>query len=515
MTSKIIVRSGTGRSRRQRKPARETPGEAGLVNLLRPLKESPEEILDSLKPSSLTIRAAGGEKLLQELEEILPSLRPGSLTLGGDVRGRFAGCAELEQRLEQVSPTVKVVSLAIPGIEIPEEALEKLRKVWPLTIGDAGLQKLEQVLPSLKPGSPTIGIEKPASKSSKTLPGTQEIIDEYLTAKQLKVRPTTLRGYSDTLRPFAACFSTLPAEPKRIDEYLAPYGNETMTAKNIFIVIRDLYNFAEKRNRLPFPNPMPVVFKPGCTSKPPEHLTIKQARALLNAVEDDRERGIVYCSLGLGLRLREFRLIRVADVGEDTILVHGKERNEPMPLIAEIRDALLKLAEGKGPDEFIFSGRHGQPLSESMVQLIVKRLFRRAGISGVRPSPHTLRHSRGVITDIAGLDDYSSRRLLRHASTQMTDRYSALNLEELRAKEEKFNPLRVLRQRQELGKSCDFAQFSPDTIVSQDLAQLLPQLLDQLIALGQLAHEIRHCLGDDGHRPEGLKETAPYLEPSL
>ena len=45
-----------------------------------------------------------------------------------------------------------------------------------------------------------------------------------------------------------------------------------------------------------------------------------------------------------------------------------------------------------------------------------------------------------VITDIAGLDDFSSRRLLRHADTQMTDRYSALNLEELKAKEEQYNP---------------------------------------------------------------------------
>ncbi|GAI80274.1 unnamed protein product, partial [marine sediment metagenome] len=43
----------------------------------------------------------------------------------------------------------------------------------------------------------------------------------------------------------------------------------------------------------------------------------------------------------------------------DTIQVHGKERDEPVPLPAEIRDALAKLTEGKDPGEAVFQGRQG------------------------------------------------------------------------------------------------------------------------------------------------------------
>ena len=489
MTSTVIIRSGAGRSRRQRKPTRKTPAivkgspllQAGAVHIVDAFAfgaKSPEEILgEKLHGTSLedlkeigdllkglrpgmTIRGLGG---VEFPEEILDSLRPGSLTLGGDDRG-----AELAQRLEQV-------------------------------------------LPSLKVGSLAVGLEKPASKPSKSSPGTQEVVDKFLVAKRIKVRPPTLKSYRGTLRPFARRFPTLPTKPEQIEEYLVPYGTERTTAKDIYIVIRLLYNFAEKRKLLPFPNPMTMVEKPSGKPRPPEHATINQALALRNAIQGDRERALFYCLFGQGLRLRETRLIRVADIGEDTILIHGKRRDEPMPLIAEVRDALLRLAKGKRPDEFIFSGRRGQPLADTTIQLIIKNLFSRAGVTGVRPSPHSLRHSRGVITDIAGLNSYSSRRLLRHTTTQMTDRYTELNLEELKAKEETYNPLRVLDRIGHDNTLCPI----PNVLATSDPAQLLPHLLDQLIALGQLAHELRHVLGDDGHRPEELKEIAQYLEPSL
>jgi len=40
----------------------------------------------------------------------------------------------------------------------------------------------------------------------------------------------------------------------------------------------------------------------------------------------------------------------------------------------------------------------------------------------------------------------------------------------------------------------------------------LPQLLDQLIALGDLAREVSHALGGNGHRAEKLTEIKEILE---
>jgi hypothetical protein len=36
----------------------------------------------------------------------------------------------------------------------------------------------------------------------------------------------------------------------------------------------------------------------------------------------------------------------------------------------------------------------------------------------------------------------------------------------------------------------------------RDLAKLLPELLEQLIAVGEMAKQIRHALDANGHRPK-------------
>ena len=42
-------------------------------------------------------------------------------------------------------------------------------------------------------------------------------------------------------------------------------------------------------------------------------------------------------------------------------------------------------------------------------------------------------------------------------------------------------------------------------------AELLPQLLGQLITLGQMAKQLSHALGGNGHRPEGGVELIQKL----
>ena len=293
-------------------------------------------------------------------------------------------------------------------------------------------------------------------KDSSIRVSTTEVVDKFIASKQaVGLSEASIRSYSDTLRPFARAYPTLPTKPEDIEAYLALHGGNGTTGENIYLVIRLLYNWANAR--LGVTNPVTQVQKPKGKSKPPQHLTTAQAEALLSALQADRERGLVYCLFGLGLRLGEVRRLKVADIGEDTILIHGKERDELLPLPLEIRDALAKLTDGKCPEESIFQGWHGS-LSDSQIQNIVKNLFVRAGITGVRASPHTLRHSKGVLSTMLGLDQFSNKRLLRHASTEMTDRYNQLNLEELRQKDNQYNPLLRLLNKGKLGKKPDCAQ---------------------------------------------------------
>ena len=70
------------------------------------------------------------------------------------------------------------------------------------------------------------------------------------------------------------------------------------------------------------------------------------------------------------------------------------------------------------------------------------------------------------------------------------------------------------------GENEDFAQLSSNTLepgsgeagnparLESDPAKILPQLLDQLISLGQTAQQLRRALSGNGHRPGKLSEVA-------
>ncbi len=65
----------------------------------------------------------------------------------------------------------------------------------------------------------------------------------------------------------------------------------------------------------------------------------------------------------------------------------------------------------------------------------------------------------------------------------------------------------------EQGIKPDFAQSNLNfgDIAEADPAQLLPQLLDRLIELGDMAKELSQALGGNGYRPEKVAELVQQL----
>ena len=48
-------------------------------------------------------------------------------------------------------------------------------------------------------------------------------------------------------------------------------------------------------------------------------------------------------------------------------------------------------------------------------------------------------------------------------------------------------------------------------LVDTDLTELVPKLLDQMIALGEIAKQVSQTLGGNGHREEAVRELASML----
>lgn len=196
-------------------------------------------------------------------------------------------------------------------------------------------------------------------------------------------------------------------------------------------------------------------------------LTPQEAVALLEAARGI-ERIIIHLELRLGLRRIEVRRLRVQDIGNGVIQVHGKGRgggkwrtiafapDTPSELryYMDIRERIIEEAGDINPSvkipEQLLIYRKGSRLGaygNTALDNILKRAAKRAGIQ--RPiSHHTLRRSKGRFNWMAGVDLVTISESYGHSDTKQTIRYLGLTVEDLAGAEEKtFEFLQSLKTR--------------------------------------------------------------------
>jgi integrase/recombinase XerD len=126
--------------------------------------------------------------------------------------------------------------------------------------------------------------------------------------------------------------------------------------------------------------------------------------------------------LDTGLRIAEILQPTATDIDLDNFLirVQGKGRKERLvPFSIAGRKVLYKLCRNGG---YLFPTPNGT-LSIRNAQRDLTKLCIRAGIKGVRCSPHTLRHSFSVHYLKRGGNVEYLRRILGHSSVTTTQRY--------------------------------------------------------------------------------------------
>jgi len=267
---------------------------------------------------------------------------------------------------------------------------------------------------------------------------TSRVVDGYLTYKAdagaaegyLKVRARKLTF-------FANQHPQLLLDPEVIRGYLRQFKTaDVPTRQDVWKALSDLYKFAA--NTYGIANPMVKVDKPRFKKKSGQRLSKEQAKQLLTATHTDLEWALVTCYFGMRFRRVEAEKLHFADIKDDYLVITGKERTEELPLLPLFRDNLLKLKHSQGIDGPVFG------IKADTLAYHIGKLFKRAKIEGVRGSPHTLRNTAGALWSTFGGDWTSNRQLLRHSARTMTDHYSPLTIDELRAKDERHNPMLCL-----------------------------------------------------------------------
>jgi integrase/recombinase XerD len=165
-----------------------------------------------------------------------------------------------------------------------------------------------------------------------------------------------------------------------------------------------------------------------------------QIQELLNAIsagtpEGYRDHTIVLTLLDTGMRVSELCHLKLDNVWleEGMLKVLGKGNKERLiPMGKQVQRCLWRYISRFRPEPLAASGnvifltQDGKPLTKDRVEKIMARYGRKAGLKGVRCSPHTLRHTAAVKFLRNGGDVFSLQRMLGHASLEMTRRYCEL-----------------------------------------------------------------------------------------
>jgi integrase/recombinase XerC/integrase/recombinase XerD len=182
----------------------------------------------------------------------------------------------------------------------------------------------------------------------------------------------------------------------------------------------------------------------------PEHirclLLLCDNRAFIGA----RNRALVLAFLDTGLRLSEMAGIQLADIDFDreTIKVMGKGAKERVVRIGKTaQKALLRyLLMRQDNHSCLWVSEERKPLTHWGIAQVIDTLKKRSGISEVRCSAHTFRHTFATRALMNGAGEFEVQSLLGHSKLDMTRRYAAsLRSEEAVVGHRRWSPVDNLR----------------------------------------------------------------------
>lgn len=170
-----------------------------------------------------------------------------------------------------------------------------------------------------------------------------------------------------------------------------------------------------------------------------------------SSLEGQRDYALLAFLYNTGARIQEAldicpRAIRFESPAQVELLGKGrKSRICPLwPETVDILRAQLR-RQPRADDEPIFVNRYGQPLGAAGVRFKLKRYVQAAArhvpsLATKRITPHTWRHSTGVLLVAAGVDVTVIRNWLGHARLDTTNLYARANLETKRRALEQVDP---------------------------------------------------------------------------
>lgn len=248
--------------------------------------------------------------------------------------------------------------------------------------------------------------------------------------------PRTIEQYEWSLRKFSSSLPALPALADLAPSTVRPWVSSlsaTRSPSSVRSALRALKVFSAwlVRDGYTSADPLATVRLPKVPEPLVAPLSSGQVSALLR-VGSPLLRACVALLVDTGLRSSEFCRLRVEDVRERFLLVFGKGGHERLVPYGETATAeLTRYVRRVRPpirqsDEALFLLRSGHPLTPHHLGQLMRHAGDRARITGVRVSPHTLRHTFAIEFLRNGGGELALQKALGHSSLDMVRTYAKL-----------------------------------------------------------------------------------------
>jgi integrase/recombinase XerD len=238
-------------------------------------------------------------------------------------------------------------------------------------------------------------------------------------------------------------------DPEAFIEHLQDLGLQASTVASRVKQLKAFVRFLIEEGVV-----VPQVLSKRLTIKVPESLPraipSEDLRAVLNVIEDIRDRAMILVLLRTGMRIGELLTTTVNEVllEERTVLIYEAQKNRVgrvVYLSDDARDALKVWLKKRDPTkDALFYARGKETMCYTTARTMFHRYLLKAGLTHKGYTLHSLRHTFATELLNAGMRLECLQVLLGHRSLVMTRRYARLS--DKTREEEYFKAMEIIER---------------------------------------------------------------------
>ena len=271
--------------------------------------------------------------------------------------------------------------------------------------------------------------------------------NEFLQVSQMPTNASQIDKHH--VRAFIRYLQTEARVP-RMNRLLSP-----ATVQGYVRTLKSFFSWLKREGHVPA-NPMTGIPIPKAPTKVVDTFTTDQIARLAAVCQTANGSGcrnlsILLLMLDSGIRVSELTNIDLGDVnlaeGYIKVSVTKGGRERIVPIGSLVQKSLWKYINCFRPQPLtytvtrLFLNDKGLPLTKNGIQQMLRRYGKRAGLIGVRCSPHTFRHTFAKHYLLNGGDIFSLQRILGHSSLASVRMYLNLFATDIKKQHQRFSPV--------------------------------------------------------------------------